>query len=164
MHRLGHIISVVSWSHWVFRGIQQAPSSRRTDRWLFFGLHLLFPVCRRLCSGSDWRTPDCPPPLAYTWSSTRSSDNPRPAPVTFPSFFLEPAPSSPPMELSAPARLVVLWPLRPRLCQVSVCSGCGGIFSCLSRSTDIPQSRAVGSKPEERFLGVFSGLCPSLTK
>ena len=82
--------------------------------WLFFGLHLLFPVCRRLCSGSDWRTPDCPPPLAYTWSSTRSSDNPRPAPVTFPSFFLEPAPSSPPMELSAPARLVVLSPLRPR--------------------------------------------------
>ena len=54
----------------------------RCDLWLFFGWHLLCPVCRRLCSGSGWQIPDFPPPLAYTWSSTRSSDNPPPAPGT----------------------------------------------------------------------------------
>ncbi len=32
MHKLGHIISVVSWNHWVFRVLQQTPSSRRPDR------------------------------------------------------------------------------------------------------------------------------------
>ncbi len=41
---------------------------------------------------------------------------------------------------------------------------CVGIFSCLSRSTVIVQSRAVESKPIEQFFDAFSGFCPSLMK
>ncbi len=50
----------------------------------------------RPCSGSDWQIPCCPPLLAYTWSSIRSSDNPPPVLGISPSFSLEPPPSSPP--------------------------------------------------------------------
>lgn len=32
MHIFGHIISVVSWSHWVYRVLQQTPSSRQPNR------------------------------------------------------------------------------------------------------------------------------------
>lgn len=32
MPNLGHIISVVSWDHWVFQVLQQTPSTRRPDR------------------------------------------------------------------------------------------------------------------------------------
>ncbi len=41
---------------------------------------------------------------------------------------------------------------------------CVGIFSYLSRSTVIAQSRAVESKPTEQFFDAFSGFCPTLMK
>ena len=158
MHTLGHIISVVSWSHWVFWVLQETASSRRPDRGLqgpglcprgmllpprlsppqpepsggfFCCLHVVTDGSSSVCTcyaqcavgfaqgmaGKSptahlhWHTPG-PPPVPQKILHHIS-----------PSFFLEPPPSSPPREPSAPARRVVLWPLRLRSCQVSIWTG-----------------------------------------
>ncbi len=83
------------------------------------------PACVQVAfySGSDWQIPCCPPLLAKTWSSIHSSDNTPPVLGISPSFSLEPPPSSPTRALSAPTRSIVLWPQRPRWCQVSIWTG-----------------------------------------
>lgn len=43
------------------------------------------PESRRHCWRNGLQTPDCPPPLACTWSSTCSCGSPPPAPGTSPS-------------------------------------------------------------------------------
>ncbi|XP_073722567.1 uncharacterized protein [Misgurnus anguillicaudatus] len=48
--------------------------------WLFFGWRLLCPVYHMPYSGCGWQIPYCLLPLAYTWSSTHSSDTAPPAP------------------------------------------------------------------------------------
>ncbi len=105
--------------------------------------------------------------LAYTWYSIGSSDNPPPDLGISPSFSLEPPPSSPPRALSAPSRSAVLWPQRPRWCQVSIWTG----WCVLEFSAAFPGRLSLPSlglwwsvKPTEQFFDAFSGFCPSLMK
>ncbi len=63
MHDLGHIISVVSRSHWVFRVLQQTPSSWRPDRgWSDPGLcHSTAPTALPSSTRAIWKLFLLPP-------------------------------------------------------------------------------------------------------
>lgn len=122
MLRLRHIVSVVSWSHWVFRVSQQTPLSVQPDQgWSGLGR---CPSCVLLTSLA---TPSQLEPsrcflcrLHVVVNGSASSCNaPPPASGTLPSFPLAPSPSCPPRAWLTRARSAVLWPQRPTWCPVS---------------------------------------------